>query len=122
MPKEFDHRGFEIPDNTPVEIPLDFSRALTMEERIMNAVQQEMSRLAEQQGFETIEESEDFDIGDEDDYPFASEYEFDEMDEEMTQEEFDALSAGAEEQAEGAADPPANPPVESSPGGEVNEA
>lgn len=61
---KFNERGHELPDPTPVEVPIGFRRPLTLQEEIMRFVRREMSQIAEQQGFETFEESDDFDVDD----------------------------------------------------------
>lgn len=74
-----DEKGREIMDTTPVEVPLEFQRPLTMQEEIRRMVRQELSRAAEASGFETFEESDDFDVEDDDDLLFMSPYEIKEM-------------------------------------------
>lgn len=76
----FDDRGREIPDKSVVEVPLKFSRPLTIQEEIKRFVRTEMSRQAAEGGFETFEEAEDFDVDEDED--FRSPYELTMMQEE----------------------------------------
>lgn len=60
----FDEQGREIPDPTPVAVPVRFRGGPSLAEEIKAAVRQEVSRYAESQGFETFEEADDFDVED----------------------------------------------------------
>lgn len=63
--KQLDLRGAEILDPTPIAPPIGYKRQPTMVEHIRAMVRNE--RLAQElaeQGVETFEESDDFDIGD----------------------------------------------------------
>lgn len=71
-----DERGREIPDPTPVEMPLNFKRPETIQEMIRRLVNVQNS---DELGAETWEEANDFDV--DDDVDFNTEYE----------EEFDPL-------------------------------
>ena len=73
----FDERGRELPDDTPVEVPLHFKRPPTIQEMIRQHIRTEMSRQAEQQGEESFEEADDFEM-DEDPDPLSA-YELQEM-------------------------------------------
>lgn len=56
---------YETPDPTPIEVPSGFKVPETMQEMIQRLVKQEDFRKAlEQEGAETFEEAEDFDIDD----------------------------------------------------------
>lgn len=61
-------KGQEIPDPTPVEIPLKFQGNYeSLHEKILRYVRSEQFRQKmEEEGFETEEEANDFDVGDED--------------------------------------------------------
>jgi len=65
---KFNHKGEELPDNTPIEVPLDFVRPLTIHEEIARALRTHdfQQRLAAR-GMETPEEAEDFDVDDDND-------------------------------------------------------
>lgn len=69
-------------DPTPVEAPFGYDHPPTLQDQIKMLVKNEMSIAAEQEGYETWEEADDFEM---DDYPdgeapeFLSKYEFDEM-------------------------------------------
>lgn len=59
-----DKNGFEIPDPTPMAVPLHFKRPPSLQEQIQQMVRGELSRRAASQGHETFDEAEDFDVGD----------------------------------------------------------
>lgn len=61
---KYDEFGREIPDQTPVEIPIGFKRPLTLQEEIQRAIRGEMSRQAAAEGMESFEEANDFDTED----------------------------------------------------------
>lgn len=54
----------EVPDPTPVELPVALRRVVDLRDEMMAFVRDHMSRLAEEQGDESFEESEDFDVDD----------------------------------------------------------
>lgn len=61
--------GF-MPDPVPIAPPIGYKRQPTMVEIVRNAVRSERLKLeAEIAGFETFDESEDFDVGDMDEMP-----------------------------------------------------
>lgn len=66
-----DENGREVLDNEPVSIPVRIKRMQTEASRLQTFVIQEMSRIAEQNGFETFEEADDFDDNDEFDVPLT---------------------------------------------------
>lgn len=65
--------GSEICDSTPIETPLHINRPMSIAERVRSLVQGELSRRAAEQGHESFEEADDFDVGD--DYDPTSPYE-----------------------------------------------
>lgn len=68
MPKiEHTASGREIVDNRPVEMPLGFKKPEPLSEQIQRMVRRELSRAAEQSGFESFDEANDFEV--EDDLP-----------------------------------------------------
>lgn len=74
-----DENGHEILDNTRPAIPLRFSRmpsALDNARRLVNQAIAEASSLAQEYDFETFEESNDFDVGDDYDPTDQSIYEY----------------------------------------------
>lgn len=75
---QHDQFGREIPDPTPVSVPANWQRPLSLHEEIKRFVRVEMSRQAADQGEETFEEADDFDVDDDEVDP-ASPYEFREM-------------------------------------------
>lgn len=73
--------GQEIPDPNPIEVPAHLRRPKSIEDRIRAVIESERARaVAESQGFETFEEANDFNVGDDDE--FVSQYELREMREE----------------------------------------
>lgn len=62
--------GMEYPDPTPIEVPLGFRRPPSIHEEIRRFVRQEMSRQAQEQGGESFEEADDFEV-DEDPDPLT---------------------------------------------------
>lgn len=63
--KQLDEKGREVPDPTPMEVPAGFKRPETLAEQIRRLVRSEQfAKDVAAQGFETFEESEDFDIDD----------------------------------------------------------
>lgn len=68
-------KGAEIPDPTPIELPAGFSIPETIAQSIQRLVRGAVSRAAHEQGLETFEESEDFDLDDEEDDDKHSRYE-----------------------------------------------
>lgn len=65
MAKAKRSRSYEKLDATPVAIPMKFKRPETLAEQVRNVLRGEMSRYAENQGFESFEEADDFDVEDE---------------------------------------------------------
>lgn len=65
-----DEFGKEHLDPTPVSVPAGWQRPPTMEELIRRHIRQEMSRQAADQGEETFEEADDFEV-DEDPDPLS---------------------------------------------------
>lgn len=61
---KFDERGRELPDPTPVAMPVGFQIEPSISELIKRYVRDEVSRAAAQDGEETFEEADDFDVGD----------------------------------------------------------
>lgn len=66
-------RGSEINSGEPVDVPLGYRRPPTLDQQIQRLVRDAVSRQAAQDGFETFEEADDFDVGD--DYDPTSPYE-----------------------------------------------
>lgn len=77
---KFDDRGRELPDDTPIAVPLHWKRPPTLREMIQQHIRTEMSLTAGAEGMETFEEADDFEV-DEDPDPL-SQYELREMAEE----------------------------------------
>lgn len=66
LPKlvQLDEFGREVPDPNPVAVPAGFQVPETLDEQIRRLVRGAVSQQAQEQGLETFEESEDFDIDD----------------------------------------------------------
>lgn len=78
---KYDEHGREILDPTPVAMPVGFKRPPSLDERIRAFVRTELSRQAAEEGNETFEEADDFDVPDEEESPL-SRYELTPMQEE----------------------------------------
>jgi len=61
---KLDEKGNEIPDPTPVSIPVQLRRQESMDERIRRIIQHSASMHAQSLGLESFEEADDFDIED----------------------------------------------------------
>lgn len=72
-----DEEGREIPDPTPIELPLGMKRPETLAEQVQRLVRNQVSQYAALHGHETFEEAEDFDIEDDLDPSTPYELEFD---------------------------------------------
>lgn len=70
---QFDERGREIPDPTPISRPVGFRPPPTLQDQIRAYVRNELSAQAASQGHETFEEADDFDVGE--DYEPTSKWE-----------------------------------------------
>lgn len=56
--------GHEVLDPTPIAVPAGFKRPETLAEQVQRLVRTHISREAAESGYETFEESEDFDVDD----------------------------------------------------------
>ena len=89
-------------DTTPVEVPLEMTRPPTIKEELQRYVRYEVSKIGQEEGFETFEEADDFE---EEDLPeWSSEYELLDMEDEVP-ESLD----GEPSEEEGTADRPVPP-------------
>lgn len=91
----FDERGLEIPDSTPMEIPVGYRRPETLQDQIRRMVRVDLSAAAEQAGAESFDEANDFDIEDDDAEYFPTHHE-------LHEEVVDELRRVHKEAAEGA--------------------
>lgn len=57
-------RAVELPDPTPLEPPLGYVRQDPLHVKIANMIRSEISRVAGDNGMETLDEADDFDVGD----------------------------------------------------------
>lgn len=74
---KFDEHGRELPDPTPLALPVGFKKPETLEAQIQRLIKGKLSRQAEEQGFETFADAEDFDIDDDDEPSAPYEMQFD---------------------------------------------
>lgn len=71
---KFDEEGREVMDPLPIAPPIGYKKAPSISETIRNMIRSErLKQEAEAQGFESFEEADDFDVGD--DYDPKSPYE-----------------------------------------------
>lgn len=78
---KYNARGEELPDDTPIELPIRFKRPPTLQEQIKAMVRSELSQSAKAQGMESFEEADDFEV--EDDVEIRSAHELTPMQEEF---------------------------------------
>lgn len=93
--QQYDEFGRELPDATKVEVPLNFRRPPTIQEQIRQFVRSEVSRAAQEQGFESFEDADDFDVDDYDPDPLSP-YELSEMQEEAQFRDASDLEKGVD--------------------------
>lgn len=62
-----DEFGREIPDPTPVAVPAGWSRPVPLQQQIQAMIRTELSRKAVEDGQESFEEADDFDVDEEPD-------------------------------------------------------
>lgn len=102
--------GHEIPDPRPMARPLHLSVPETLAQQIQRMVRSELSLRAQAQGFESFEEAEDFDVGDEPE--LSSPYELHDSNFEGTNGPDDQRTAHGKPVGQQAADAnPATPPA-----------
>lgn len=70
-------RGHEVPDDTPVAMPVGFRKPESLQDQIRRLVRNELSARAMDQGLETFEEADDFDVEDDNHGEFTSKHELD---------------------------------------------
>ena len=68
----YDEKGRQIPDPTPVEWPLGLTRPRTLAEEIQRHIRGHVSELAAREGYETEEEANDFEVGDDWEEPLTA--------------------------------------------------
>lgn len=73
---KYDDQGRELPDPTPKAMPVGFKRPESLDEQIRRLIRTHMSDTAEEQGYESFEEADDFDVED-DDYDPETPFEMD---------------------------------------------
>ena len=64
MSKKDDVQVFEKVDPVPFEVPIQLKKPESMDERIRRITQHSISRAAEDMGYESFEDADDFDIPD----------------------------------------------------------
>lgn len=65
-----DDSGHEVPDKTPLELPVGFKQQETVAQMVARLVRRDVSLYAAQHGAETFDEADDFEI-DDDPEPFS---------------------------------------------------
>lgn len=63
---KFDEDGRELPDATPIEVPVHLRRPESLSEQIKRLIRTDMSRMAVEQGDESFEQANDFDMEEDD--------------------------------------------------------
>lgn len=102
--------GWEIPDNTPVEIPSRLRLPQSRAQQIQAFIRQELSRHAMDEGHESWEEANDLEVDEFDQFgmtAYERSAEFGQDDQEYVREVHEAVKKPA---AEPPADPPKEPP------------
>lgn len=74
-PRRLNDDGSEVLDDTPVALPVRFQRAETLVEQVRRLVRGELSGAATLAGWESFDEADDFNVGD--DYEPSSPHELD---------------------------------------------
>ena len=69
----------EVPDPVPMEVPVEFE-ARDLRDEVMNYVREVLSQQMADDGMESLEEANDFEMDDEDDHLIVSPYEYEELD------------------------------------------
>lgn len=72
---KFNEKGQELPDPAPLAIPLGAKKPETLVEMMRRLIRQDLSRHAQEEGNETFEEANDFDIEEDDAELHTTEYE-----------------------------------------------
>lgn len=75
---ELQDDGKEYPDQTPVEWPLGLSRPMSLHDEIKMYIRAEYSKFAQDAGYESFEEADDFEV-DDDEGELVSPYEMTDM-------------------------------------------
>lgn len=65
--RRLNEKGQEVPDPTPVELPIGYKHPLPLEQRMRQMIKTHLSSVAQQEGFESWEEANDFKMPDESD-------------------------------------------------------
>lgn len=74
--KRLFNNGRRIMDDTPIELPVGYVQPLTLEEKMARIMRnQRLMEELDKQGFETFEEADNFDCGeDDDDYEYGNDF------------------------------------------------
>lgn len=68
---DYDEHGRELCNPVPLEVDVSLQKPLSLKERVQRLLRNELSQQVSAQGFETFEESQDFDVYDDFDVPEA---------------------------------------------------
>lgn len=106
-----DERGYEIPDNTPVELPTRLRVSPNRISQMRQLVRAELSRAAAEQGHETFEEADDFSLPDGEEWvsPYEETFEPPIIESQGGEPEGGAQPPGDVAQRSEGAQPPAKP-------------
>lgn len=104
-------QGYEIPDNTPVELPSRLRMPMSRTAQIRNMIRFEMSRSAAEQGAETFEEADDFNLPDGEQWvsPYEETFEPPVLESQAGEPEGGAQPPGAGAERREGVQPPAEP-------------
>lgn len=69
---DYNKKGEELPDAKPVALPIHFNRPQSLNDRIRQLIQNEVSRVANETGQESFDEANDFNTGEEDSDPLSN--------------------------------------------------
>lgn len=97
-----DKNGHEIPDPTPVAVPVGWSAPESLVDQVRRLVRQEFSQQARATGHETFEEADDFDV--DDDFDPSSPWELN-FDQEAASRTDDSPAARSEAEPRGGSQP-----------------
>lgn len=105
--KRLTEDGAEKPNPIPMEPPVGYKKQPSIFENMRALVQAELARKASQEGFDTEEEDENFEI--EEDREPLSRHTYTEMDEEYVRTAVDLTNKEIDKRKKSAAEPPAPP-------------
>lgn len=114
----YDELHREIPDPTPVALPMGYEKPETLAQ-IMSRIIAQNQHLEKMRELETEEEADDFNVEDEDDIEFTSAHEFMDMNEEFVVERVEKLKDDPHDTKGDLPSDPKRPEYGGSDGGEL---